>query len=265
MIKTKPKPAERAVTAPGFDYDGLPQKFVAASRKRAEAIKQIDNDAGNSVLKMGKLLLEQRDAFGTLAEKSQARGGDTWDAWVKAELGWKSGRTHANSLVRMFQVFGESDTFSPLGFEMMRQLSTKTAEPIRERVIEMVRRGEAPTHDQVAQMKKEAAGDERPTPTEAKAKAKETGEVVVGSDNRYYTPLEEAEAEAYAKKRDRTYDVLDAVKLFADMPVTPTQWLADTERHQLIDLNLGSIETARDWLAQLAEEYREKESIIDGH
>lgn len=263
MIKTKSKPAERAVTAPGFDYDGLPQPFVAASRKRAEAIKQADADTGKNLFEMGRLLKEQRDAFGSLADKSQARGTDTWDAWVKGELGWA--RNTANRLIQVTEVFGGAGSAPPLSYQMMKLLASGTGAKLREQVLTMAQEGKTPTLQQVQQMKKDVAGDDRPTPTEAKARAKATGEVVVGSDNKYYTPLEEAEVEAYTERRRRTYAVLDAVKLFADMTVTPTQWLGEAERHQLIDLNLGSIEVARDWLVQFAEEYRQKEGIIDGH
>lgn len=249
----------------GFDYDGLPEKFTVASRKRARRILSLDLQAAKNWLETGRLLKEQREAFGTVAEAKQARGGDTWSAWIQSEIGWKGGRDYAWRLIRVYETFGNVDTVSTsLGLRKMIALSTKsTPEPVRKKVIEMAKAGNAPTESQIARMKKDAAGDTRPTPTDAKAKAKETGEVVIGSDDRIYTPLPEDQAEQYQERRDRTYGALDAINEIAGLEVEPEQWLKEADTHWLNDFDLRTVESAAGWLNKLIDTYKRDRRIIE--
>ena len=83
-----------------------------------------------------------------------------------------------------------------LGLGHLKVLATKSTPPeLRAEVIEMSKKGETPTVHEIEAMKKRAVGDTRPTPTEAKAQAKATGEVVEGSDNKLYTPMPEDQIE----------------------------------------------------------------------
>ena len=84
-----------------FDYEGLPRQFQRDSRKRAKRIQELETDTGRNVIEVGKLLKEQRDAFGSFVDKAQKRGRDTWNAWCQAELGWASGRNQTKPLLQI--------------------------------------------------------------------------------------------------------------------------------------------------------------------
>lgn len=248
-----------------FDYAGLPKPFAAASRKRAAQIKKLDQDSGQNFLDMGRLLKEQRDSFGTTADRKQARGKDTWAAWVNAELGWV-GRNHANSLIRIYEKFGDGDQRSPskLGFQTMKILATGKVSPqIVTQVVELAESGIPPTLKQIAQWKKDERGDDRPTPADAKAQAMATGKVVVGSDDKFYTPMPPAEVDAYNSRRDRTFGILDVINELATLPVDAETLLQEADEHWLIDFNLAAVETAAIWLNAFETAYRKTNRIIE--
>lgn len=257
-------PAEQI---PGFDYTGFQPAFVKASQARAAQIHELETATTRNVIEIGKTLKEQRDAFGSHVEKSQMRGGDTWSAWVQAELGWRSGRDHANRFIQIYERFGVGESSTPpLGYEIMKMLATRsTPQELVDQVVDLARNGNLPTIKQVRNMKKEAANVEKPTPTEAKERAQATGEVVEASDGKYYTPLTDDEREKLTGATNETYDVIDAVHELSTLSTPPADWLGNAAEHQLIDLDLGSIEAAIEWLKGLSAAYRKKGKVIDAN
>ena len=258
------KVPETEISRQSFDYSGLPAKFAKDSQARAAAIRELDADAGRKIIDMGKVLKAQREAFGSIIAKKQARGTDTWDAWVKGELGWQSGRNHANRIIQIYEKF-DGDAESPsLGFNVMRVLAAdNTPEELVERVVELAERGELPTVKKVRDMKKDMAADRLPTPTEAKEIAKATGRTVAGSDGRYHTPMPEDTAADYEQRRADIYGALEAIKKLAGLDLTPAKWLGRSEDHWLIDFRLAEVDAAAKWLTALSSEYKSHLKVID--
>lgn len=255
---------DTAISLKGFDYSGLPADFAKISQKRAGAIRELDADAGRKIIDMGKVLKAQREAFGSIIAKKQARGTDTWDAWVKGELGWQSGRNHANRIIQIYEKFDGDAASSSLGFNVMRVLAAdNTPEELVGRVVELAKQGKLPTVKKVRDMKKDMAADRLPTPTEAKEIAKATGRTVAGSDGRYHTPMPESDAADYEQRRADTYGVLEAIKKIADLNIPAAEWLGRAEDHWLIDFRLADVDAAAEWLTALSSEYKSHLKVID--
>lgn len=250
-----------------FDYEGLPAAFVKASKARAEKIASLDRQTAQTLIETGRVLKEQREAFGSLVKDRKGhRGADTWSAWVQQEIGWKSGRDAANRYIQIYEAFGHVDdtSTSNLGFEKMKLLSTRSTPPeLREKVVKMAAKGEAPTHLEIEQMKRDAANVDALTPTEAKKKAQETGQVVVGSDQRIYTPLDENETAEYMARRDRTYEIIDATVFLGNIGISAREAIEAAEDHWLKDLNINDIEASASFLDALAVAFKTHKGIID--
>lgn len=254
------------IAATGFDYDGLPRSFVRASQKRARQIIELDQHAAIDWLEQGRLLKEQREAFGSAKGASGKHGKDSWTAWVQSELGWRGGRDYAWRLITVYETFRGVDLKSTrLGLHQMKALATRsTPTEVRQEAIKRIESGEALTEKEINKMKKDAAGITAPTPTDAKTKAQVTGEPQIASDGKIYTPLTNEEADAYTERRDRTYAGLDAVNEIAAIDISPKEWLEQADKHWLNDLSLSNIERANDWLVNLIVAYKQSRKIIDG-
>ena len=252
------------IQKPGFDYQGFPVEFAEASKRRAEAIRQADASAGQNLLDMGRLLIEQRAALAEGTKRRGLRGGDTWLAWLRGELGW-NGHAHAHRLIQISETFGDFDrrSISNLGFKKMMLLARKNTSPeVRGKVIEMARKGEAPTEKEIQKMRQ--GEDVAPAPSEAKKKAQETGKPVIGSDQRVYSPLEESKSAEYLHRRDRTYEMIDCVTFLSGMDMKAATAIKQAEKHWLKDLNIGEIEAAQKFLGDLLVAYKKHEGVIDG-
>lgn len=254
---------DTAIAITEFDYSPYSQRFIRDSKCRAEKIRQSDAEAGRNLIEMGGVLEKQRDAFGSEIEREQARGVDTWGAWCQAELGWGS-RHYANQLIRIHEKFAGIVPIPALGHEMLKLLSAKsTPQELVTQVLELAEKGELPTVKKVRDRKKGMVADPRPTPTEAKQLAKETGAVVLASDDRYYTPMEEADLADYHMRRGRTYSAIDAVKVLATSPCHAKEWVKGAESYWFIDFEIGEIEAALKWLTALFSEYKSHLKVID--
>ncbi len=258
--------SETAIAIQGFDYSPYSQKFVKQSKSRAKKIRGYDAEAGRNLIEQGGLLKEQRGAFGNEVDRKQARGADTWGAWVLSELGWhiKYGRDHANRLIQIHERFDTVATTVSLGHEMMKVLSAKsTPDELVAEVIDLAERGKLPTVKSVRDKKKALVADPRPTPTEAKRIAKETRAVVLGSDDRYYTPMEEEDLADYDERMNRSYAVVEAIEEIATTVVTPGEWINNAESQWLDELSIGSIEVAISWLNILLNDYKSHRKVIE--
>lgn len=255
--------SEAAVAARGFDYSPFSQKFIRESKKRAEKVREYDAEAGRSLIEMGGILKKQRDAFGSEIDREQARGADTWGAWCQAELGWGS-RHYANQLIRIHEKFAGIVPIPALGHEMLKLLSAKsTPQELVEQVVDLANKGELPTVKKARDRKNEMAGDPLPTPSEAKQIAKDTGAVVLGSDDRYYTPMEETDLAEYQDRRDETYTTIEAVQKLATLSRPAKEWIERAEPRWFIDFEIGDIEAALKWLTACFSEYKSYEKVID--
>lgn len=255
------------VTA-GFDYSSFSQRFVRAAKVRAKKIRDHDRVAGDSVIAMSGELKDQRDAFGSYAEKSGMRGRDTWGAWLQAELGMDRG--HANRIIQMGEKVRGGAAASRLGHDIVKILSAKnTPQQLVDEVLKLAEEGKLPKNIKARievvrkKKKKLVSGDTRPTPKEAKQQAKASGAVVLASDDRYYTPMDEKDLEDYNERRDRTFTVMEAIEIIAKISLDPGKWLDDAEKRWLSGLNLADIEFAGTWLGQLAKDYKVRKKIID--
>jgi len=254
------------VTA-GFDYAPYTQKFVKASKTRAKKIRDLDGAAGKNFFDIGRELKSQRDAFGSERKRHGLTGTGTWTSWVQIELGWKS-RSFANRIIQVYEgvITRDGDQWSPsMTFSMMRLLVAKsTPKELVAEVVELAKQGKLPKVSDVAKKKKVMAGIARPTPKEAKAQAKATGAAILASDDRYYTPIDEKDLEAYEKRRDNTYSVIEAIEEIIKVTgINPSEWILDAEPRWLTDLKLGDIEVVGSWLEQLRKDFKVHKKIID--
>ena len=246
----------------GFDYKGLPGEFTEASQKRAERIRHLCHEMARNVIAMGLLLKDQREAFGSMVDRQQARGADTWSAWCHGECGFTA--DHAARLIKIAEKFDAVESTGSLGYEVMKILSAdNTPADLVKKVVDLASKGELPTIKMVKEMKKAAISDARPTPTEAKEKAKATGEVVIGSDDKFYTPLPEDQERDYQERMSVAYETIDAINLLAGLGVSADAWLRQAEQHWLNDFSLGSVEDATTWLQSLADTYKKENGIVD--
>ena len=253
----------KVVTA-GFDYSPYSQRFVKASKDRAKEIRDYDVAAGANIIAMGGLLKKQRDAFGSVVNRKQARGTDTWTSWLQAELGWHS-RSHANRVIQVYERFDGVGPTPSMTYDMMRLLAAKsTPQQLVDEVLELAKQGKLPKVKKVAATKKKMM-DPNPllTPTEAKKLAKADGAAVMASDGRYYKPMDEQDIEAYEERRARTFAAHDAIEAINGIGLTPGELLAEAEPRWLGLLELGKIEAAGSWLEQLRKDFKVRQRIID--
>ncbi len=258
------------IVTTGFDYAPYSQRFVKASKARARKIRDHDRVAGNSIISMGGELKEQREAFGNLAQRVHTpKGVDTWAAWCQAELGFD--KDNASRIIQMYEKLttGAAPVVG-LGHDIVKILSAKnTPQQLVDEVLKLAKEGKLPKKikDAIkvvrAKKKKMVSSDPLPTPKEAKAQAKATGAVVLGSDDKFYTPLDEKDIEDYEQRRDRTYTVIDAIKAIVANTIPSGDWLDGAEKRWLDDLDLGDIEFAGAWLEQLRKDYKVYRKIID--
>ena len=102
-----------------------------------------------------------------------------------------------------------------------------------------------------------------PTPEKANDLARMNGILVKASDGRMYSGATEQETADFAKKREQTYALVDAINEIADNPVTPQEWVTDAEDYMLHSFRLGSIDEAVRYLTELRPEVARKMGIED--
>lgn len=90
-----------------------------------------------------------------------------------------------------------------------------------------------------------------PSPSEARAIARETERFVAASDGNIYSGATEEEGEDMQRRMSQTYKVRDAIELIAQSP-SPQDWLAEAETHWLHKFDRKNIGRAVGWLENLS-------------
>lgn len=231
---------------------------------KVRLIKNITEEIGKNTFELGRHLKELRETFlapplkeGDDKRQSKYPG---WYEFSQEELGMS--RTLADRIIKIYEQFKDRDVSSRVlnyGSAVLGLIAPESVpEEIRQSVIEKIESGEKVTVRQVRRSLREAL--ERrglqvaPTPSVARAQAREIGAPVQASDGNIYFGATPEEAKEMDRRRATVYGVRDACATINDLAKTMTAeeflnyalphqlWKATDEHH---------IEKASTWLNEL--------------
>lgn len=144
----------------GFNYGSISSEKAASARAAAERIRGRMQLAAESIIEVGRELIEQKKALGH----------GNFLPWIDAEFGM--GERVAQNYMRVCNEFGaNTNRVSDLSFKAMLALSYAPAE-VREQVEERASKGEKVTAAEIERLKKQlAAAKEKADDAESGRKA----------------------------------------------------------------------------------------------
>lgn len=136
-----------AIVDAAFNYSSLPIEKAASARAAAERIRGRMHLAAESIIEVGRELIEQKKALGH----------GNFLPWIEAEFGMH--RDTANAYMRIATEYGENvGHVRHLSFRALAALAAPSTPPeVREQVEERASKGEKVTAAEVERLKKQLA------------------------------------------------------------------------------------------------------------
>src|SRR5262245_18579947 len=219
-------------------YKGaLMVKMPSMMEARARRIKALMEKFTENLFKLGSELSEAREEFARAANDTSLEGsfrrvkhgGRTlWEQWLAKEVGISVG--HAEKLIKIYAKFGKMAIKPKLSFNVLDYLTQKQVpEAGRTEVTLRSAMGEPISKKKARKI----VAQHLPKPKEAARIARETGKLVLASDDKYYTGATEEEGKEIDKRIEIVYGVRRAVETLAKMEMSPHEFLGYAQPHQL--------------------------------
>jgi len=232
---------------------------------RAESIR-IDHEGVNAIgewgYRMGGAYKRARDTFPTITgagdQPLRGRSRPGWNEFV--EENYKVSPNTVAKFIRAYEFALTQPALKGQGVELLSILAAQDApEAAKTEIINKIEEGQKVS----TRRAKKIIEKHRPSPSDAREIARETGKLTLASDGNIYSGATDEEAQDHENRRDQTYRIIDAINDLANCPLNATEWMDQTEKHWLREFEPAMIDRAMNFLGSLSFKLKEGKGIID--
>lgn len=224
------------------------ETLVTFREAKAIRIRELANKWADNTLQLGYELKDVRDSFPIISGMGANFSRPGWAQWVADRVGFSE--SYASKLIRVAEVFPDRNAVpNGVTVRVLEVLSYKTVpETARAEVLQRIEAGET-----IGRQKAKSIIDEhRPSASEARQIARETGQPTAARDGKIYLGATKEQEQEAEDRRTIVYGVRRAVDTLAEMQMSGAEFITYAFKHQLWKVEEEHVITeAYEWLTDL--------------